>query len=250
MTININNVKKEINVLIPLTAPSGKIRIKQRSILNEYGIPFASRQNKFNQSCYVEWQIGYDIVINDKEKLKNSTLQNINFIGANGKEKVLYELSEYIYYFYKWNIISKTELEYIKNFVEKIKDDELLDVNKDYSIERSHFIEKKLFNINFLYTQVKYPLLVHKFDKYEIITEIKITEKQRAIGIQPMLYLCFSITELQEILIGREAKQNEVGTFVINKNNISVFLEIFKIFGILSLNHKKDVLTILNTILK
>ena len=96
MTITIDNFKKEINVLIPLTVPTGKIRIKQRSILNEYGIPFASRTNNFTQSCYVEWQIGYDVIISDKEKLKESTLQNVNFIGANGKEKALYELSEYI----------------------------------------------------------------------------------------------------------------------------------------------------------
>ena len=96
---------------------------------------------------------------------------------------------------------------------------------------------------------LEYPLLVHKFDKYEIITEIKITEKQRAVGVQPMLYFCFPITKLKEILIGRSASQNEKGTFVINKNNISVFLELLKIFGVLSISHKNDVLSILNVIL-
>ncbi|GBU25650.1 hypothetical protein R83H12_02305 [Fibrobacteria bacterium R8-3-H12] len=60
---------KEIRVAIPLTATSGKIRIKQRSILNEYGIPIATCQIDLSQDCYVEWQIGYDVVVAEKEKL-------------------------------------------------------------------------------------------------------------------------------------------------------------------------------------
>lgn len=249
MSIIIDNDNEEIEVLIPLTLPTGKIRIKQRSILNEYGIPFFSRQNNFTQSCYIEWQIGYDVIVSEINKLKETTLQDINFIGSNGKNKALYELSEYIYYFYKWNVIDKIELINLKTFIENINNNDLLDVNNNYSIERGNFINKNIFDIDFLYTQVKYPLLVHKFDKYEIITEIKITEKQRAVGVQPMLYFCFPITELKEILIGRSASQNEKGTFVINKNNISVFLELLKIFGVLSISHKNDVLSILNVIL-
>jgi hypothetical protein len=90
--------KKEILVHIPLTTTSGKIRIKERNLLNEYGIPVATRQIPFSQKHYVEWQIGYDVVIGEN---KETTLIDKTFIGANGKNKALYELSEYIYYFYK-----------------------------------------------------------------------------------------------------------------------------------------------------
>lgn len=247
----IDHIGHKIDVPILLTAVSGKIRVKNRSFLNEYGTPFAVRQIAFKQSNYIEWQIGYDVIKKEINELKNTTLPNQNFIGANGKEKSLYELSEYIYYFHKWNIITRKDLDDIKVYLNSIPDNQLLDVNLELQIERSHLIEKKINNLSFEYTQVKYPLLIHKFGDYEIITEIKITEKQRAVGVQPMLYLCFPITQLktETTLIGRVAEAKEITYFEITKNNIKVFLEILKLFGILSSSHKFDVLKIIETIL-
>lgn len=247
----IDHMGYKIDVPILLTAVSGKIRVKNRSFLNEYGTPFAVKQIAFKQSNYIEWQIGYDVIKKEINELKNTTLPNQNFIGANGKEKSLYELSEYIYYFYKWNIINRQDLIDIKLYLESIPDSQFLDVNPELQIERSHLIEKKINSLRFEYTQVKYPLLIHKFGNYEIITEIKITEKQRAVGVQPMLYLCFPVTELktETTLIGRVAKTKEVAYFQITKNNIAVFLEILRLFGILSSSHNFDVLKIIKTIL-
>jgi uncharacterized ubiquitin-like protein YukD len=238
-------------VPILLTAVKGKIRIKNRSILNEYGASFAVKQTPFKQSNYIEWQIGYDVVKKEISEAKPTTLPDKNFIGANRKEKAFYELSEYIWYFYKWNILTKTDLENVKNYLNKISDDRLLDVNSELQIERSHLIEKEIDNFKFEYTQVKYPLLIHKFGNYEIITEIKITEKQQAVGVQPMLYLCFPITELKAAknLIGRVAETKEIAYFEITKDNIKVFSEVLKMFGILSRNHKYDILQIIGIIL-
>jgi len=93
--------------------------------------------------------------------------------------------------------------------------------------------------------------LIHKFNGYEIVTEIKITEKQYAVGTQPMLYLCFPVTKLKAKtnLIGRTAKTKEIAYFEITENNIKVFLEMLKMFGVLSNSHKHDILQIINTIL-
>jgi len=134
--------KKEILAHIPLTTTSGKIRIKERNFLNEYGIPVATRQIPFSQKHYVEWQISYDVVLAEN---KETTLINKTFIGANGKNKALYELSEYVYYFYKWNIITKDTLLNIKKFVEDTDDNLLIDVNNNYNILRSNFKEIKIF---------------------------------------------------------------------------------------------------------
>jgi hypothetical protein len=239
--------QKEILVHIPLTTTSGKIRIKERNLLNEYGIPVATRQTPFSQKHYVEWQIGYDVVISEN---KETTLINKTFIGANGKNKALYELSQYLYYLYKWNVITKNTLLGTKKFVENADDNLLIDVNNNYNILRNNFKEMKLFGIDFLQAEIKYPLLVHKIKNYDIITEIVIKEKQRAIGIMPMLYLCFPITELRSNLIGRVAEAKETADFIINKNNIHIFLEILKIFGILSKAHKQDTINIITTIIK
>jgi len=242
---------KEIKVAVPLTTTSGKVRVKQRSVLNEYGIPVATCQTELTQTCYIEWQIGYDVVIAEEEKLNLTTLKNFKFIGANGKEKALYELSEYVYYLAKWNFIPKSCLSDMKKFLMDIPKENLFDLNSELSIKRSNFIEKEFNGIKFLQTKVEYPLIIHKFRKYEIITEITIKEKQRAIGVMPMLYLCFPITELktEPILLGRKAKSKEEAEFIINKDNSDIFVQLLKLFGMLSENHRKDVLSIIDVIL-
>ena len=52
---------KKILVDIPLTTPTGKTRIKSRSMFYEYGKPHATRSVPLTQNNYVEWQIGYDL---------------------------------------------------------------------------------------------------------------------------------------------------------------------------------------------
>ncbi|PIR41972.1 MAG: restriction endonuclease [Candidatus Yanofskybacteria bacterium CG10_big_fil_rev_8_21_14_0_10_37_15] len=241
----------KIEVPILLTAVSGKIRVKNRSIVNEYGTPVAVKREGFALSNYVEWQIGYDVVKRETEKLADSSLPETEFTGANGKTKALYELSEYIWYFHKWGVISREELESIINYLNAISNNDLIDNNSELQIDRSHPIVKNINGFEFEYTQVKYPLLIHKFNGYEIVTEIKITEKQYAVGTQPMLYLCFPITELNAMtnLIGRTAETKEIAYFEITGSNIKVFLEMLKMFGTLSNNHKHDILQIINTIL-
>ena len=66
-----------------------------------------------------------------------------------------------------------------------------------------------------------------------------------------MLYLCFPITELktETNLIGRVAETKEIAYFEISERNIRVFLEMLKMFGTLSNNHRHDILEIINTIL-
>lgn len=245
---------QEIKVAIPLTKGTDKTRIKKRSILNEYGIPVSTKSEPFNQSCYVEWQIGYDVVTSDTEKLEKTTLPDLRFIGVNGKEKALYELSEYIKYFYDWNIVTRQELVDIKTFLQNMSDDDFLDnpiCHPELSIKRTNFVQKQINGFDFLWTQVEYPLLVYKFGNFEIVTEIIIKEKQYAIGTQPMLYLCFPITELEnsQNLLGRTANTKEFASFKINRNNISVFVEMLKLFGTLSKNHNTDAISIIDVIL-
>lgn len=267
--ILVDEDNQKIAVPIFINKNKSKIQIKSRSHSNDYGLPVATRRDGFTMDSYVEWMIGYDVkwgsvkrggckvkITSQKElqKLEESTLvNNPHFIGANGSVKALYELSEYIYYFYKWGCIPRQKLLDVQNYLDLIDHDQLIDNNLLLQIERSHPISRTINDINFEYTQVKYPLLIYKFnDSYRIMTEIKISEKQYAIGIQPMLYLCFPITKLRvegDPLVGRVALKNEVAFFDINNDNIFVFLEILKIFGILSSAHKHDVTQIIKVIL-
>lgn len=251
----ISSIKdNELKVAIPLTKGTEKTRIKRRSILNEYGVPVSTRSEPFAQNCYVEWQIGYDVITADTEKLSRTTMPSIRFTGANGKEKALYELSEYIKYFYDWGTITQEELLNVKNYLTSLNDSDFFDnsiTHPQLAIRRTNFVETELNGLKFLRTQVEYPMHVHKFGNFEVVTEIIIKEKQYAIGVQPMLYFCFPITELEnsEQLLGRTANTKEMAEFKINSENIKVFIEMLKIFGMLSRNHNTDVLTILDTIL-
>lgn len=248
----IDETAKTLAIAIPLTKGTEKTRIKRRSFFNEYGVPVSTKSELFTQNAYVEWQIGYDVIISDAEKLERTTIKDKFFKGANGRDKTLYELSEYIYYFHKWKIISKKQLIEIKDFLAGLRESDFIDDPNNFAIERSQPVERKFLGIDFAYTQVKYPMLIHKFGAYEILTEIKITEKQYAIGVQPMLYFCFPVTELisNNQIIGRTAETKEFADFIINTENIGIFLEMLKIFGILSPSHNQDIRTIIDKILE
>ena len=141
----------EIRVAIPLTKGTDRTRIKRRRILNEYGIPVSTKSEPFDQSCYVEWQIGYDVVTLEKEKLDKTTLKNLRFIGANGKEKALYELSEYIKYFYDWKIVSEDELINIRKYLQSMTSDAFLDNSighPELAIKRTNFVQKEINGFN------------------------------------------------------------------------------------------------------
>ncbi len=238
---------KKILVDIPLTTPTGKIRIKSRSMFYEYGNPHAAGSIPMVQNNYVEWQIGYDVEAKDRNK---SSLPRISFIAYNGKKKILYELSEYLYYFCSWDLIASSELEMTLEFLSKLDEENLLSNHPDCRITRTHPIEKQINNTTFFGMTLMYPQLVYKFGKYEIIAEITIREKQRAVGNQPMLYLCFPITELKasENLIGRTAKPKETAQFVIDESNYRIVIEMIRIFGMLSPSHHEDIIEIIKVV--
>ena len=86
-----------------------------------------------------------------------------------------------------------------------------------------------------------------------MLVEIIIKEKQRAIGVQPMLYVCFPITELlpketMPLLLGRVAESKECAYLLLDSKDKDFLLGIFKVFGILSKSHCYDVLEILKVI--
>lgn len=244
---------KNIKIAIPLTEPTGKTRVKNRDIWYGYGYPVATKKVNFSNKNYIEWQIGYDITVDNSEKMKLTTLPDKRFIGSKGKEKVLYELSEYLFYFYDMDIISKKEIKCLLDEIKQIDSKKLIENNIDLSVNRFHPIEYVLEGIKFQKSIVQYPLLLYKFSSFEVLVEIVIKEKQYAIGLQPMLYICFPITLLDSEdgseLIGRCAKTNEKAYLTLDKKHKEFILQTFKIFALLSQAHKQDIISIIETIL-
>nr|WP_238409105.1 R.Pab1 family restriction endonuclease [Helicobacter pylori] len=206
--IKVNDDKKVIEVSIPLTSISGKVRVKIRHAFSDYGISTATRKIPFSLKHYVEWQIGYDVPIKDKEKFELTTLKDekYHFLGANNKVKTLYELSEMIDYAKQLGLISLENLENTLKYLEKQK----------------QFIED-----NFIRERFR----SHQFGGMDF---------------------CFSILELKTDtpLLNRTAALKEHALLTIHKTNALMFLEMLKIFGLLSQAHHNDVLKILEKILQ
>ncbi len=135
--IRIDNNKKVIGVSIPLTSISGKVRVKIRHAFSDYGISTATRKIPFSLKHYVEWQIGYDVPIKDKEKFELTTLKDekYHFLGANNKVKTLYELSEMIYYAKQLGLIGLENLENTLKYLEKQKQF----IEDNFTITRERF---------------------------------------------------------------------------------------------------------------
>ncbi|KMT70374.1 restriction endonuclease R.HpyAXII [Helicobacter pylori] len=162
----------------------------------------------FSLKHYVEWQIGYDVPIKDKEKFELTALKDkkYHFLGANNKVKTLYELSEMIYYAKQLGLISLENLENTLKYLEKQK----------------QFIED-----NFMITRERFRS--HQFG-----------------GMR------FSTLELKTAtpLLNRTAALKEHALLIVHQTNASMFLEMLKIFGLLSQAHHNDALKILEKILQ
>jgi hypothetical protein len=80
--------------------------------------------------------------------------------------------------------------------------------------------------------------------------EIIIKEKQKALGSQPMLYLCIPIKLVEEYqeIENKLAEIKQKVTYLITRNNFQFVIETIKIFALLSRKHQKDIINILGTI--
>lgn len=238
---------RSIMEFIPLTRPTGKFRVKRRSGPYEYGEPFSSRQSLFTLDNYVEWQISYDT---ERQIEAPSNCAPVAY-DRGGKKKFLAELSFYLYKFYMWGIIRRDDLIDLGKCLRSVKPEQLVANHEHCHITRTRPHAVNINDIPFSMMTLKYPQLVYDFDESKIIAEITIREKQRAIGIQPMLYFCIPISELKvDIpLIGRTAERNEVAHFEFSEMNYRVVFEMVKVFGILSISHQEDILSIIRKLL-
>lgn len=145
--------------------------------------------------CYIEWQIGYDLLATSANS-KNTSLPHLKFSNYKQETKFAYELSEIIYYSHKLKLISEKDISDTYNKIKNVTDDNLIDVIDKMRIFRTSPIETTINDMMFFEMKVSYPLIVHKFGKYDIYAEVMNREKQRGVGVQPMLYVCIPITAL------------------------------------------------------
>ena len=93
--------------------------------------------------------------------------------------------------------------------------------------------------------------MIYEVSSLLIKIEIIVKEKQKAIGIQPMLYLCLPLKLMEEFsqLENKMVIPKQKASYLVNKNNFHFIIETIRIFALLSKKHHRDVINILTTIL-
>ncbi|GAA9450185.1 hypothetical protein BTM440_07960 [Helicobacter pylori] len=156
-------------------------------------------------------------------------------------------MSEIIYYAKQLDLISLENLENTLKYLEKQKQF----IEDNFMITRERFRSHQFGGMDFELSHISYPLLIHSFNDNQL-SEIVIREQQYGSKTQAMLYFCFSILELKTAtpLLNRTAALKEHALLIVRQTNASMFLEMLKIFGLLSQAHHNDVVKILEKILQ
>lgn len=225
---------------LPLTNPTGKIRVKRRGKRSNYGLPVATRAESFTEDDYVEWQISYATQDPPKESKIEDIVINNTQIG--------FELTKLLYEGIKLNIFSKDNIEEMEKFVDNVQPTETLEENEKIFREGGSQEIKGGFK-KFI---EKAPLFIKKNEEKGFFIEIILRHKQRAVGLQAMVYLCIYVEKLKDkngnSLIGRSAETREFGRFEITSGNKELITDVVKAFAIASLQHKNDISNILEQI--
>lgn len=238
---------KENNILLTIPATNaGKFRFKKRPSRLDFGETFSTREGTFDDQTYLEWQIGYDVPINDVEAGKKGTkLTTKHFIGSNGETKYPYELSEIFFKAMELRLITKKEVE---NLLNEIKGYKSFIDEKDITVE--HHSHMAINGINFEETSIKLPtfFMVETSDETQI--EVSIQKQQYASGVQPMVYFCIPLRAFKNssAIYGRSSVSGDKLIYVINKDNVANLIFMMKVFGMASKRHNFDVVEILKTL--
>lgn len=226
----------EIVLGLPITTPTGKIRVKRKEDKFDFGAPVASKQTVLDENCYIEWQIGYD----NPDENAEGVVQKIQFIRK-GEPKFGYELTSIFWMGLMEKVFDKNRVDELLSFANSIQPDDLIEENSQ--ITRNNINDKIIKNINFHIIEEKYPVYLLAKDDYEI--DVVLRHKQRAVGYQSMIYLWLPIKNAENDLTGRTAGTKEFAYFKISEDKNSFVFDTIKIFSLASKQHNEDMKNIL-----
>ncbi len=230
----------ELIIELPLTTPTGKIRVKRRSETSNYGLPVASRRESFTKDDYIEWEISYATQNPPEESKVEEIVINNNQIG--------FELTKLLYEGIKQKILSNKDIDELEKFINSVQPTETLEENEKI------FRENDLQEIKggFKKFVEKVPLFIKKNEQKDYFIEIILKHRGYAVGLQAMVHLCIYIKTLKDknasSLIGRTAEVREFSIFKVTSWNKELITDVIKAFAIASLQHKNDISNILEQI--
>jgi R.Pab1 restriction endonuclease len=243
-TIDFKAHKKQIIISLPLTTPSGKVRVK-RPVAGCASNPVACRSVPIEKNDYLEWQISYDT----DTHIKPSALRTVKFQKTKTKARYGYELVWLLYQAKKRNILPSARYKNLRKLVfgkmiSGIEESEKIQMHSDLGAKTTAtehgFVRHYLHTPNYLLAAKSYSI------------ELKIAHKQRATGNQAMIYVHVPLNRCQSNtkktpLIGRCAIKREKANYIIDASCVDLICNTIVAFALASVAHRNDLQKILSS---
>jgi hypothetical protein len=225
-----------IHVSLPLTTPTGKVRVKRpRPGFSPEAVP--SRREPIQAQDYLEWQISYDT-----DNLHEPSLVKKVVLQKDSGVRYGCELVRLLVEGQKLSLLSNDELKQLKSILQGsrgkgIEETEQIaqEITKNFS---SHVGDQH----GFKRYQLIVPNYIKKCLKYSV--EIKIAHKQKAVGNQAMIFVNLPVeycaSELEKPIIGRPAERLEKINYLIDSTNHQLISDTVIAFAIASERHRRD----------
>ena len=233
-----------VSIALPLTNPTGKVRVK-RPFSGRQAIPLATRRDAMMESDYLEWQIGYYTAF----KNSSSILPGVS-IQRNGKTRYANELMWLIHHAKSsgWlsgrNAIWQTALDLVRN-----PSKSTLEESEKVEIETASTAPiAELTQLGFRRTMLRVPFYAKHESRYGV--EIVLSAKQRAVGLQAMVYARVPIGICRDkndaSLAGRTAAAKERACYRLDAANVDLLADLVAAFALASPKHHGDMRMLLN----
>ncbi len=247
MNLKYTVTKEAIHLQIPITKP-GRLRFKKRDDRYSFGRSFAAQKERFDDNTYLEWQIGYDVTVEDFTKgKKHSEITSDSFVGANGKEKYPYELSELLFIAMELGLLPVHDVEGVLTEISGYRS--FID---EKPIAVGECVGVKMNGLEFKEACVMLPtfFMTDTADGTQI--EVSMEKQQYATGVQPMLYYCIPLAAFSNAVFirGRSSVKGDVLVYVIDKLNAGNLAQMMRVFAMSSKRHLHDVSEILKLLIR
>lgn len=233
-----------VEVRLPLTDVTGPARVKRRAA-DGFGIPVAPSRTELDATCYLEWQIGYDTTAADDV----SVVPRVKFQRA-GRTKYGSELTKILAEALRIGLLSREQLDAIRAALPRLNAVNLEAAEKVALHPEPAAARDAVLPEGFERFVQKVPQLVKSTPHGAI--EIQFKPKQRAVGYQPMVYVCLPLAQWRTAsgaprAPGR-ARPKETVIYAFTRENTAFLVDIVQAFAIASPAHNEDLAKILDAL--
>lgn len=243
-SILVEATRDAVEIRLPLTNVSGPARVKRRAD-DGFGLPLAPTKADLDERCYLEWQIGYDTTDpNDVSVAPGIVFQR------DGRTKYGSEFTKILAGLLAAGIVTRERLETEFKELAKLKEVDLEAAEK-VNLRPVPKTDRPLPDGFERFVQTV-PHLV-KTTPFAAI-EIQFKPKHRAVGYQPMVYVCLPLAQWRDESGAPrgtgKARSKETVIYRIDARNAGLASDIIRAFGMASREHNEDLTKILEALLR